>query len=643
MATIQIRDAEGEIRRAYAAPGARIIDQLKPGFSIEFIDLAHGDASIGFDETGEVEVGFGDGDSIRIEDLRGLLEAGAEIRLAFADAEEFPASAIIDSLDDLIAAAGGGEPNSGGTGSDGSITLADLDVGHHGASHFDMVPESADAERRQAMTTHTLALAGGTVPIAGAVNQIGTGASTLAALIAPSLAFGSALNGAGSASAQGVAMFAGDVGQHSIAVPSQAQVDLFDAASATLDHAQADPGAWDMTLGNPVFVPGPGQVAAAASAPADVALAAASLAAQGQAPEINVDAAASSAGDSPPAVGPSSPAPSSTPSPSAPVPPPAPVLNTAPTVGAGIANHSSDLAQPLTLFVPAGAFVDPDLANGDLLHFGVSQEDGTAISGWLSLDGGAGIFSGTPGIADIGDISLRVTATDQAGASAATLFSLTVNNTVAGVNLNGGVGDDTLTGGDGNDSLSGGNGIDRLEGGHGNDLLNGGNQDDVLIGGSGADHLIGGGHNDWLDGGDGYDNLNGGGGDDVLLGGAGMDRLIAGGGDDRLDGGLGGDRLSGQGGADRFEFTVTDAVDTIEDFRTIDGDVLDLSAVVGFAPGGNVIDFLDFRDQADGTGVWINAAGSGQASDFIQIAVMDNVFGLNGQEQIMVGAGEVVL
>ena len=88
-------------------------------------------------------------------------------------------------------------------------------------------------------------------------------------------------------------------------------------------------------------------------------------------------------------------------------------------------------------------------------------------------------------------------------------------------------------------------------------------------------NVIGSAYNDSLTGNGGANRLDGGGGNDVLIGGDGNDTLIGGAGIDSLTGGV---------GADRFVFNLlsdsTNAVrDKVIDFRRIEGDKIDLSAI----------------------------------------------------------------
>ena len=183
-------------------------------------------------------------------------------------------------------------------------------------------------------------------------------------------------------------------------------------------------------------------------------------------------------------------------------------------------------------------------------------------------------------------------------------------------------GADFLSGGIGNDRLLGGNGNDVLEGGVGNDLLNGGSGVDMMTGGAGNDiyfvnHLgdtvvelaaegidrvnstlswtlgdnveylvlVGSANIDGT--GNGLANvIRGNAGENRLLGEGGADQLRGGAGNDWIEGGAGRDRMFGGRDADTFVFRDGDfagltrtTCDTINDFRQVQGDRIDLQAV----------------------------------------------------------------
>jgi Ca2+-binding RTX toxin-like protein len=130
--------------------------------------------------------------------------------------------------------------------------------------------------------------------------------------------------------------------------------------------------------------------------------------------------------------------------------------------------------------------------------------------------------------------------------------------------------------------------------------------DGTVAGGYGDDTLKGGASDDDFFGEGGKDQLFGRGGDDELFGQAGQDRLVGGGDDDVLFGADGGDRLKGGSGADVFLYDrVTDSkggnvadsrLDTILDFRSSQGDTIDLSRIE--LKTGDVVQKLHFIGDA---------------------------------------------
>src|SRR5207249_3344323 len=61
--------------------------------------------------------------------------------------------------------------------------------------------------------------------------------------------------------------------------------------------------------------------------------------------------------------------------------------------------------------------------------YAATLANGASLPTWLVFDAATRMFSGTPLNADVGTISVRVTATDSGGLSASDLFDLTVTNT----------------------------------------------------------------------------------------------------------------------------------------------------------------------------------------------------------------------
>jgi uncharacterized delta-60 repeat protein len=104
-----------------------------------------------------------------------------------------------------------------------------------------------------------------------------------------------------------------------------------------------------------------------------------------------------------------------------------------------------------------------------------------------------------------------------------------------------------------------------------------------VTGGSGSDTLL---NIERLTGSNYADTLTGNAGNNYLIGGTGNDTLNGGAGDDVLVGGLGADNLTGGTGADKFIFnslaemgSTSTTWDTITDFKTSEGDKIDLQGL----------------------------------------------------------------
>jgi Ca2+-binding RTX toxin-like protein len=218
-------------------------------------------------------------------------------------------------------------------------------------------------------------------------------------------------------------------------------------------------------------------------------------------------------------------------------------VNDAPFVVNPIADQSTLEDSLFSFTIPGNTFADIDV--GDTLTYSATLSDGTALPAWLTFDPEAMTFSGTPTSDNVGTLSLRVTATDAAGASISDDFDITIEEAGGGQVITYGTnkadliitgkandliyalnGNDLVYSGGGNDTVYGGNGSDMIFGGSGNDKLYGDNGNDILNGDSGNDELYGGNGNDILYGGAGNDVLDGGHGNDILYGGSGDDTYI---------------------------------------------------------------------------------------------------------------------
>jgi Ca2+-binding RTX toxin-like protein len=103
-------------------------------------------------------------------------------------------------------------------------------------------------------------------------------------------------------------------------------------------------------------------------------------------------------------------------------------VNDAPTLQNAIADQNATEDSAFSFTIPANAFTDIDA--GDTLTYSVTLENGSALPSWLTFNAETRTFSGTPSNSDLGEINVKVTATDGSGASVSDIFKLTVNNTI---------------------------------------------------------------------------------------------------------------------------------------------------------------------------------------------------------------------
>ena len=102
--------------------------------------------------------------------------------------------------------------------------------------------------------------------------------------------------------------------------------------------------------------------------------------------------------------------------------------NDAPVVRDGIADQAAAEDAPFAFAVPAAAFADPNPWDA-VLALAAARADGGALPAWLAFDAATRSFAGTPGNADVGSVTIRVTATDTHGRQAHDEFDLVVANT----------------------------------------------------------------------------------------------------------------------------------------------------------------------------------------------------------------------
>ena len=258
---------------------------------------------------------------------------------------------------------------------------------------------------------------------------------------------------------------------------------------------------------------------------------------------------------------------------------------------------------------------------------------------------------------------------------AAATSAITVNLAITAAQNTVGAGSDTISGfenltgsnyndnlmGDANaNTINGGNGNDMITGGVGNDILNGGAGADTVnystataavtislaitaaqnTGGAGADtlaafeNITGSNHNDTLRGSTGANTLSGGSGNDVLYGDAGNDMLYGNAGNDTIYGGLGSDIFSFQSGG---------GVDVIKDFKTAEGDKLDIRNILtGYDPLTKAItDFIQITTSGANSIVKIDANGLTGGTAWTQIATLENITGLTDEAALRT-AGTII-
>ncbi|MBI3771999.1 MAG: putative Ig domain-containing protein, partial [Gammaproteobacteria bacterium] len=100
--------------------------------------------------------------------------------------------------------------------------------------------------------------------------------------------------------------------------------------------------------------------------------------------------------------------------------------NDAPTAAALIADQAATEDQAFSFTVPVNTFVDVDA--GDSLIFTATNADGSALPSWLSFNATTRTFTGTPVNSDVGNIDIKVMATDLAGATVSDNFIISVAN-----------------------------------------------------------------------------------------------------------------------------------------------------------------------------------------------------------------------
>ena len=84
--------------------------------------------------------------------------------------------------------------------------------------------------------------------------------------------------------------------------------------------------------------------------------------------------------------------------------------NNAPTVANAILDQTATAGTALNYAFPANTFADTN--TGDTLTYTATKSDDSELPSWLSFDAATRTFSGTPTAADVGTVSVKVTASD---------------------------------------------------------------------------------------------------------------------------------------------------------------------------------------------------------------------------------------
>ena len=100
-------------------------------------------------------------------------------------------------------------------------------------------------------------------------------------------------------------------------------------------------------------------------------------------------------------------------------------VNDAPTVANTIPDRSATAGTAFSYAFPANTFSDAD--TGDTLTYAATKADGATLPTWLSFAAGTRTFSGTPQTADVGTVSVKVTASDGNGGSGSDDFDIMVS------------------------------------------------------------------------------------------------------------------------------------------------------------------------------------------------------------------------
>jgi hypothetical protein len=87
-----------------------------------------------------------------------------------------------------------------------------------------------------------------------------------------------------------------------------------------------------------------------------------------------------------------------------------------------IPNQTDTVGQLFNYTIPDSTFFDDDVT--DTFTYTATKSNGTPLPSWLSIDSNTGTFIGTPTSTQV--VNIKVIATDNAGATASTIFKITI-------------------------------------------------------------------------------------------------------------------------------------------------------------------------------------------------------------------------
>ena len=105
------------------------------------------------------------------------------------------------------------------------------------------------------------------------------------------------------------------------------------------------------------------------------------------------------------------------------------IVNNAPTLANAIDDQTAPVDTPFSYTVPENTFADAD--TGDTLTYEAALSNSDPLPSWLTFTAATRTFTGTPGAADTGTLTVRVTATDGSDASVYDDFVITVGAAAA--------------------------------------------------------------------------------------------------------------------------------------------------------------------------------------------------------------------